>query len=602
MRQNEFDIKQMFTQENELPRMIQERVQETYDMIRAQENAKSSGKQVKSIKTFSSQRRWYLPKAVAFLIACFLVTGVTAVAAVGILSRWDRMKNMEKGTIEQLYEEIQLSGDLSFQASRSFTDKEQKRYRELEEAYKKDQVMPYSEIIRLKEGENYPGEGVCLRVTEAGEEHVLYLPETELTDEELLEIIDYLAKQEYVFYEMKREQALAKGNWESRLEALTDDEVDYYYLALWSGMSETSDGLCRGTLAGDVLTKVEAVRLQELEKAYEEENVVPAGEAMVIESPAEYTGSGIALCRRDGNFYLPDGELSDEELLQIIDFRKKAYYSMERIREEIRLGYRKDFPKFKREAEEPQQVEALAFAETDGKGSRRAVEEAQIGDMVQFGRYEQDNNAGNGTEAIEWYVLDASEDEMTLLAVNILDALAFSSEQKVVTWKESEIRQWLNEDFYEKAFDRTEQTDILTTVTESDQGEHTEDKVYLLSQQEFLAYFGVSADALMKMSSAKENEIQNLKNLERLDSRIFTKGTQAALANGLWSWTEETTLGYLKFQNVDYSNANGNSAWWLRTADGDGPSAHTIAANGDVDSPQYVDSIEGVRPVIKIQR
>ena len=200
---------------------------------------------------------------------------------------------------------------------------------------------------------------------------------------------------------------------------------------------------------------------------------------------------------------------------------------------------------------------------------------------------------------MEFYV---SEDEMTLLAVNILDAWAFSSEQKILTWKESEIRQWLNEDFYETAFDHTEQTDILTTVTESDHGEHTEDKVYLLSQQEFLAYFGVSADALMKMSPVKENEIQNLKNLESLDSRIFTKGTQAALANGLWSWTEETTLGYLKFQNVDYSSANGNSAWWLRTADGDGPSAYTIAANGDVDSPQYVDSIEGVRLVIRIQR
>ena len=44
-------------------------------------------------------------------------------------------------------------------------------------------------------------------------------------------------------------------------------------------------------------------------------------------------------------FYLPVRELTDEELLQIIDFRKKAYYSMERIREEIRLGYRQEFPK-----------------------------------------------------------------------------------------------------------------------------------------------------------------------------------------------------------------------------------------------------------------
>lgn len=106
----------------------------------------------------------------------------------------------------------------------------------------------------------------------------------------------------------------------------------------------------------------------------------------------------------------------------------------------------------------------------------------------------------------------------------------------------------------------------------------------------------------MKMPSTKENEVQNLKNLERLDSRIFAQGTQTALANGLWSWTEETTLGYIKFQNVDYSSANGNSAWWLRTTDEDGPSAYTIAANGAVNSLQYVDIIEGVRPVIKIQR
>ena len=602
MRQNEFDIKQIFTQEIELPDMIREKVQETYDMIYAQEIANNSDNQVKRNNIFSSKHRWYLPKAAVILIAGFLLTGISAAAAIGILSRFERMKNMDEGTIEQLYEEIQLSGNLSFQASRSFTEKEQKRCRELEEAYKKDQIMPYSEMIRLKEGENYPGEGVCLKVTEAGEEHILYLPETELTDEELLVIIDYLAKQDYAFYETKREQALAKGNWESRLVELTDDEVDYYYLALWSGMSETSDGLCRGNLAGDVLTEKEEVRYQQMEKAYKEENTVPSEEAVVIECAEDYTGSGIALCRTDGNFYLPTEELTDEEILQIIDFRKKAYYSMDRIKEEIRLGYRQGFPKLREETEQKPQVEALAFAETDGKGSRKAIAEAQIGDIIRFGCYEQDDNAGNGAEDIEWYVLDILKDEMTLLSVNILDAYVFSSEQKAVTWKDSELRKWLNEAFYETAFNDTEQTNILMTTLENDNGEDTEDQVYLLSHREFLAYFGVGADALMKMPSTKENEIQNLKNLENLDSRIFARGTQTALANGLWSWTEETTLEYIKFLNVDYSSANGNSSWWLRTAVEDGPSAHTITANGDVDNTQYVDSIEGVRPVIKIRR
>ena len=164
------------------------------------------------------------------------------------------------------------------------------------------------------------------------------------------------------------------------------------------------------------------------------------------------------------------------------------------------------------------------------------------------------------------------------------------------------MRQWLNEEFYENAFNDTDQTTILMTTLENENGENTEDKVYLLSHREFLAYFGVEADALMEMPSTKENAIQSLKNLERLDSRIFARGTQTALASGLWSWTEETTLGYIKFQNLDYSIANGNSSWWLRTADEDGYSAHTIAANGDVDNTQYVDSIEGVRPVIKIRR
>ena len=602
MRQNEFDIKQMFTQENELPNMIREKVQETYNMIHAQEKEKNSGNQVKKNSIFSAKHRWDLPKVAAILIACFLLTGVTAVAAVGFLSRWERMKNMDKGSIEQLYEELQLSGNLSFQASRSFTEQEKIRYGELEKAYRNDQMMPNSEIIRVQEGETYSGEGVCLMVTKAGKEHILYLPETELTDEEMLEIIDYLAKQEYAFYETKKEQAIAKGNWESRLEAMTDEEVDYHYLALWSGQSETSDGLCRGTLDGDVLNEEEKVRYQDLEKAYEEENWVPTGAVKVIENPEEYADKGIALCRYDGNFYLPEKELTDDELLQIIDFRKKAYYSMERIREEIRLGYRKDFPKLTQESAQIAPIEALAFSETEGKGSLKQINEASIGDIVRFGNYEQDNNVGNGKEAIEWYVLDTTDETMTLLSVKILDVMSYSPEQEKTTWEDSEVRQWLNDEFYKAAFSGTEQTDILTTTVENTNDGNTEDKVYLLSHQEFLSYFGVSAEALTDMLTVKENELRNLKNLEQLDSRIFAEGTQTAIAGGLWSWTEETTLEYLKFQKVDYSSANGNSTWWLRTVDAKGPSAYTIGANGDVDFRQYVDSLEGIRPVIRIRR
>ena len=85
MRQKEFDIKQMFTQDNELPQIVRKKVQETYDSIRVQEIATSTGRQVKRFEKSSLSRRWYLPKAAAILIAGFLVTGVTAVAAVVLL-------------------------------------------------------------------------------------------------------------------------------------------------------------------------------------------------------------------------------------------------------------------------------------------------------------------------------------------------------------------------------------------------------------------------------------------------------------------------------------------------------------------------------------
>ena len=65
-----------------------------YNIIYMQESEISSGKQAKSNKKSFSQSRWYLLKAAAFLIAGFLLSGITAAAAIGILGRFERMKNM----------------------------------------------------------------------------------------------------------------------------------------------------------------------------------------------------------------------------------------------------------------------------------------------------------------------------------------------------------------------------------------------------------------------------------------------------------------------------------------------------------------------------
>lgn len=47
---------------------------------------------------------------------------------------------------------------------------------------------------------------------------------------------------------------------------------------------------------------------------------------------------------------------------------------------------------------------------------------------VTFGRYEQDNNLGNGPEPIEWIVLDSNNGEVLLLSKYGLDVKKYNDE------------------------------------------------------------------------------------------------------------------------------------------------------------------------------
>ena len=65
-----------------------------------------------------------------------------------------------------------------------------------------------------------------------------------------------------------------------------------------------------------------------------------------------------------------------------------------------------------------------------------AVAEAlEAGDVVTFGCYEQDDDASNGPEPIEWLVLDADGETATLISRYGLDAKPYNDAYTAVTWK-----------------------------------------------------------------------------------------------------------------------------------------------------------------------
>ena len=136
-------------------------------------------------------------------------------------------------------------------------------------------------------------------------------------------------------------------------------------------------------------------------------------------------------------------------------------------------------------------------AESKAKNDKKEI---KIGDIILFGKYEQDRNITNGSEAIEWFVLDIQDGKCLLLSKYGLDNKPYNQgandyKPENVTWEECSLRQWLNKVFLQEAFSSEEQSYIQTVVVENDDlqgnkewetsgGNNTEDQVFLLSHHE----------------------------------------------------------------------------------------------------------------------
>ena len=118
------------------------------------------------------------------------------------------------------------------------------------------------------------------------------------------------------------------------------------------------------------------------------------------------------------------------------------------------------------------------------------------GNIVKFGKYEQDGDTSNGDEALEWIVLKYEDGKALLTTRYCIDCKQYKNDYGAVTWESSEIRTWLNSRFIEKTFSNDERGKILDTEVDptpnpkfkTKAGNITADKVFLLSADEFDEY------------------------------------------------------------------------------------------------------------------
>jgi hypothetical protein len=168
---------------------------------------------------------------------------------------------------------------------------------------------------------------------------------------------------------------------------------------------------------------------------------------------------------------------------------------------------------------------------------------------------------------IEWRILDARDGKLLLISEKILEVRPYNADDADVTWETCDLRQYLNNEFYNKlgviksaiAETRNDNPDNPWYGTAG--GNATTDKVFLLSLDEVVKYFGDSGQ---------------LKNKPESDSEIIDD--------------QYSSMRIAK-------DASGEVSWWWLRSPGEF-SDEAAGVYGDCDLNICVISDYGVRPAL----
>lgn len=196
--------------------------------------------------------------------------------------------------------------------------------------------------------------------------------------------------------------------------------------------------------------------------------------------------------------------------------------------------------------------------------AKASVSDAKVGSIVTFGTYTEESDTLEKSK-IDWRVLAKEDDRILVISSRIIDAMPYHNVSDVdVTWETCSLRKWLNGTFINSAFNSAEkkliiESEVLTekaSYSDTDPGNNTKDKIFLLSESEFEKYL-------------------------HSDGSCFA--TNYA--------TEKTAKGYSTHL---YS-------WWLRSPGASPYSASDVfISTSDVDSTYAAYPNNGVRPAMWI--
>ncbi|GAU78876.1 DUF6273 domain-containing protein [Fusibacter sp. 3D3] len=147
----------------------------------------------------------------------------------------------------------------------------------------------------------------------------------------------------------------------------------------------------------------------------------------------------------------------------------------------------------------------------------------KIGDQVVFGDY-------------EWRILDVQDDKALILTEEIIELRDYHNKGTDITWKDCELRKYLNGEFYQK-FKVEDRAKIMETVNinpgnlwyKADGGEDTTDRIFILSIDEVVRTFFGDSSRLLDFPSKNQRYWFQRKDENNIKRR-------AKYMNSMWWW------------------------------------------------------------------
>ena len=171
---------------------------------------------------------------------------------------------------------------------------------------------------------------------------------------------------------------------------------------------------------------------------------------------------------------------------------------------------------------------------------------AQAGDIITFGRYEQDNDAGNGQEPVRWLVLTVDGTKALVVTEKALLGRPYHDTLEPVTWETCSLRAWMRSDMLTDMFYDEEQVAILPSRDGDPNitGVGNNDLLFLLSRTEVETYLNNSS-----------------RNIYPTEYAVANGSSQSKLSGLTWWWLRtpgDTASEVLYISNSTLGEQPGN--------------------------------------------